>query len=415
MELYCDRVINGVLKSVPHVIDPGQAYKLLDQDIEIIADRSRTTEDDLWPCVWALAAVLSRQTFGSVFIRCGLKEALTSPAPLPASCVFTDKNSGGSLRIGVGVEPQCGGIRQWGDARGGRISFGRLIEICAPANAVSGFALAGYLGFAALARLVGIPPFREQLSHSDLSLPFGEIKSHPGRGSALTFIGLGHLGNAVLAIFHFLARRWNERPTAILVDKGDLEEGNDKTHILVGDAEARGGEEKALVLERTLHAAGWLVRGEVSELVWGWQRPQSHPRLVFLGFDNFDARRMGVEAEYDWVVEAGVGSSFIRPRVTWHSMPPDRNMARRIFPRAGEMWVSDPDHEKQFFNDLRRTPGECGWVTFKGVVASAPSMGLIAAAYAWTEMLRVLNGEKTGVAGSAYIWSPFLPFLRQSL
>jgi hypothetical protein len=101
-----------------------------------------------------------------------------------------------------------------------------------------------------------------------------------------------------------------------------------------------------------------------------------------------------------------------KPRVTWHSLPLDRQLGLRLFSqlgRAGEM-VS-----KKFFEELRETPGQCGWVSFNNVRASAPSMGLVAASYAWSEALAVLREERQAASGMAYVWPSVLPFSREIL
>src|SRR5215813_5591054 len=85
--LYEDRVLNGILKSQPRLPSAAAALLMLTREIELIVN-PRRLEGDLWPCVWALAAVLARQFYGMIYINCGLAEALPSPAPLPATCVF---------------------------------------------------------------------------------------------------------------------------------------------------------------------------------------------------------------------------------------------------------------------------------------------------------------------------------------
>ena len=62
MEIWEDRLINGVLKT-GLISDPREAARLLASDIEIVADPIRASAD-LWPCVWATAAILGRQLRG---------------------------------------------------------------------------------------------------------------------------------------------------------------------------------------------------------------------------------------------------------------------------------------------------------------------------------------------------------------
>ena len=63
MEAYEHRVINGLLKAGA-AKNPGHASNILAQDVEIVVAPDRSTEDDLWPAIWALAAGLARQISG---------------------------------------------------------------------------------------------------------------------------------------------------------------------------------------------------------------------------------------------------------------------------------------------------------------------------------------------------------------
>ena len=56
MELYESRVINGVLKAYGGEYAPEDVANRLACDILISAPEERATENDLWPCIWALAA-----------------------------------------------------------------------------------------------------------------------------------------------------------------------------------------------------------------------------------------------------------------------------------------------------------------------------------------------------------------------
>src|SRR6266540_576473 len=105
MELYENRIINGVLKS-DVVREPEEARALLSQDIEIVAHGGRATQDDLWPCIWALASVLQRQFSGKVFIRVGLTEPLSQPLHLGSRCQFASVPAKeATLRIYIGRIP----------------------------------------------------------------------------------------------------------------------------------------------------------------------------------------------------------------------------------------------------------------------------------------------------------------------
>jgi hypothetical protein len=64
---------------------------------------------------------------------------------------------------------------------------------------------------------------------------------------------------------------------------------------------------------------------------------------------------------------------------------------------------------------LRNTPGGCGLLIYDQIQASAPCMGLVAAAFLWSEVFRFLSGARDQIRGSATIWSPIIPPFREVL
>lgn len=87
MESYEHRVVNGLLKAGA-VAEPEQAISVLQRDFRIISPPSRAAEDDLWPAIWALAAVLERQFAGTIYVDAGLTGPLRQPAQLGSRCRF---------------------------------------------------------------------------------------------------------------------------------------------------------------------------------------------------------------------------------------------------------------------------------------------------------------------------------------
>jgi hypothetical protein len=197
MEVFENRVLNGVLKFAPDVSTIDAAQRLLARDVEIVADSERSGVSDLWPCIWALAAILERQFSGAVFIRCGLKSFLPQPSMLGSRCKFVSSPVEDTLKIGLGGDVESRNSDSvWGDARGSTLSYGTLIPGREHAHPITSFALAGYLGYTALARAVRMPPHKPSLASSLIHLPLfegGEVQGYP---EGLTFIGLGQLGQA---------------------------------------------------------------------------------------------------------------------------------------------------------------------------------------------------------------------------
>jgi hypothetical protein len=210
-------------------------FDLLSRDIEIIVDPGRATDDDLWPCIWSVAAVLERQFSGNIYIRAGLTHPLRQPAQLSARCRFVDTRSPApAIRIGLGCLTPRGQVELCGDTRGGKIRIGSPLDCGAGSATPAGcFALAGYLGFAALAFACGIPAYREEFSVPGLALSLPHNAPFDLPGGTLEFVGLGHLGQAYLALLFFLDRYIERIPRIRLVDKGVFESPNWSTQILI--------------------------------------------------------------------------------------------------------------------------------------------------------------------------------------
>lgn len=415
MESYENRIINGVLKANLMATDPSTVQALLARDVEIVAPPERASLDDLWPCIWALAQVLERQFTGRIFLRCGLSAPLLAPSIFSSRIAFTSTPAVGALQIYIGIEPALNKESVlWGDARNAQISFQSLIGKNECANPISGFALAGYLGFAALAVAVQIPPMRETLASNVIELPMvaDSLYQHPEDG--YTVIGLGQLGQAYLSLLYFLAQRQQVFPRVVLLDKDRFEKANRDTQILLDENEQWEGELKASFLEQFFCNHGWHAKGEFVKIEWNWEKPSDHPRLVLLGLDNFDARRMVLSAHYDWFFESGVGASFLSPKVSWHSISP-KNRNSNIFP-ANVTATSEAKPDTDFEKVLHQASSDrCGWLRYNSITATAPAMGLVASAYVWAEVTQYLAGRQASKVGRARLWSPLLPFMRTDL
>jgi len=412
LESYQNRIVNGLLKAHA-AIEPDEALDKLSREFEIVADHRRATEDDLWPAIWALAAVLERQFSGDIHIRAGLKHALRQPARLSSRCHFgTAARSRNAITIYLGRHPFSQHLNLYGDTRGATVTYDSTLESLERANPVGCFALAGYLGFAALALAAEIPAYRKEFAAPQVSLPSEsqELPKLPERG--LDFIGLGHLGQAYIALLFFLTPEISQCPRIHLLDKDPFEDGNWSTHILIETQHEWIGIPKAEYLKRRAQTWGWDAASEVKEITWGWHRSERQSELAVMGLDKFDVRRMAIAGGYSWLFDAGLGDSFLRPRISWHSIPADNVLARGLFPDDDAPRPRRQQTTTPFIDLLRDTPGGCGLLTYEAIQASAPSLGLVASAFLWSEILNFLAGRKEQIQGSATIWSPMIPPLR---
>lgn len=407
MEPFEHRIINGLLKG--GIETPEEAVRLLTRDVEVYVDASRARE--LQPVAWGLVSVLRRQFFGAVTIH-GVDSCADVPIGLNR-LVSTQRSGAPTITIGLGTAPpQSAGATLWGDVKGSTIAFGAMVPDDVAAHPIAAFALAGYLGFAALAVAIGLDPFRASLANNNLQL---DLPERTGRmPNRIALLGLGQLGQAYLALLHFLYIDGDRRPELVLLDYQRFGSENFATQILLDPDETRWvGVKKVDYLASILDRAGWTV--EALNLELGWSTPQltEHPPIALVGFDNLEARRMAASWGFQWIIESGVGASLSQPRVTWSSIPPDASLAQSLFQEAPPGLSSET--ESAFVQELRKTPGQCGWLTFQGIAASAPSLGLVAAAYALAELLRWSAGERIPVRGIAHLWSPILPYLREAL
>jgi hypothetical protein len=415
LETYENRIINGLLKAKA-VDEPEKAIQLLSRDVEIIADIRRAAEDDLWPAIWALAAVLERQFSGNIYIRAGLTHPLRGPAQLSSRCHFGGiSEARDAITIYLGCLPTSQHLGLCGDARRGTVSYGSILDSPESATPLDCFALAGYLGFAALAAAAGIPPYRLTFATPRISLPSQgpQLPNLPQDG--LEFIGLGHLGQAYIALLFFIARATAQMPRIQLLDKDCFESPNWSTQILIEPEKEWIGVAKAEYLRQRAQAWGWDVESDVTKITWGWRRPEAHSAFAVMGLDSLGARQMAIAGGYSWVFDAGLGDSFLRPRISWHSIPASNSLAKQLFPVVDTAKTPRQQPATPFLDRLRDTPGGCGILIYEEIQASAPSLGLVAAAFLWSEISRFWAGSKEQVQASAVLWSPIIPPLRTVL
>jgi hypothetical protein len=420
MEWWEDRVANGLAKAGGGFQTREQIESALAQDVAIYVDPRRATMADLWPAIWALAATLSRQFTGQIFIAAGLRAPLPAPARLPSRCCFIDHPPPCSLVVGLGTIPgQVTNTVWWGDVKNDRIAVRQSLTSHDVATPWGAFALAGYLSYALLAEAAGLAPYKERFCQPEISLGLPDLRLNAST-QHLAILGLGHLGNAYLALLFFIAQRYGGFPTLLLLDRseggGRLEPPNWKTHVLLDEVFNWQGLLKTEMLAGRMKTCGAVVTVDATILNWGWKKPQDHPPCALLGFDSLDTRRMAVEAGYKWLVDGGIGTHFNRPRITWHSLPGDRLVGKSLF----DVPLIDAAHQIPNDSPLARSLNDpsdpCGSMRlFGGISAAAPSMGIVAAAYAWVQVLKLWSGEALPIKGSAYLWSPGIPPCVESL
>lgn len=292
------------------------------------------------------------------------------------------------------------------------ISIGAAAKLSAdPPTPIECFVLAGLLGFTAIARFVGIPEHRQEYARSELPLSFdrGRLMRAMTELDGFTCVGLGQIGQAYLSLLYFLyGGSLNGRRLA-LVDDDTFQTENGRTQLLLAAGDEWLGKEKVPYVASVVTRWGADVQSLPEKIGWTWRRNASQPALALLGLHDLEARRMASAAGFERLIESGVGTDLLRPRVSWHSFAGDGAIGRQLFPEASQGLSLDGDIKGAWAEELKATPGECGWVQFLGVSATAPCLGTAAAALALAELG---NGAAT-TSGAGLLWSQCLPILRQ--
>jgi len=217
--------------------------------------------------------------------------------------------------------------------------------------------------------------------------------------SAIWLIGMGNLGQAMAWLLGCLPYRDRNEVRLMLQDFDRIAASNDSTSVL--SSAALIGMRKTRIVAAWLEQLGFDVA--INEQRFGvWTRVSPHdPQVALCGVDNPLARAALEKAGFGLVVEAGLGSG------------PDgfRAFAMHSFPsalRAERLWSQDmgsrPDvSDKPAYQCLKAQGLDtCGLAQLASRSVGVPFVGLVAAAFGLSELLRRLNGGQAyqTIAGS---------------
>jgi hypothetical protein len=407
VELAQDRILNGLLKGFEGSISPEQANALLTRDVVVHVPCERVGMDDLGPAIWALASVLERQFRGRVYLDIGSAAFPQGPVPLGPRCKLGPCEDVDAISIGLGNVPSK--VPLQGDARLHRIGITPLDG--ARPSPIECFAIAGYLGYSAIALALDIPSNREWAGTSSIEIAYSQddLTSALRAADGFTLIGLGQVGQAFLALLWFLYGGDFGRRALALIDPQQFEDTNQRTQILLSEGGSWEGAYKATYVGEVAQRWNASPRAVEGGIGWGWQRG-SFPGIALVGPHDFEVRRMACKAGFTRIVECGVGTDLLAPRVSWHAISGGSTArAAALFPDSE---VGRPTlNTAPWIAELKKTPGECGWVQFLGVSSTAPCLGIAAVAYAMAE---IASSEHV-IRGSSLLWSQLLPRFRESV
>lgn len=218
--------------------------------------------------------------------------------------------------------------------------------------------------------------------------------------SALWMIGMGNLGQATSWLLACLPFADREQVRLMLQDFDRIAPSNESTSVL--SSQALVGERKTRVVSQWLEKRGFEVA--INEQRFGtWTRVSPHdPQVAICGVDNPLARAALEKAGFGLIVEAGLGAG------------PDgfRAFALHTFPsaiKAATLWqnsasASSSDVTKMpAYQSLKKQGVDiCGLTQLASRSVGVPFVGLAAAAFGLSELLRRLHGGQSyqSIAGS---------------
>lgn len=212
---------------------------------------------------------------------------------------------------------------------------------------------------------------------------------------SLWALGLGHLGNAYLWALAGLPYADPKATKVFLNDFDKVEAENVETGLLF-----RHDDVEAL---KTRVCSDWIMeRGFDTRLVErhfdsNFRRREDEPGLALCGFDSNLVRRSLATANFERVVESGLGGTSNNfDTVSLHTLPNPRQ-PDELWPELSLEDLARRRHEREkmarenaAYLSLRHD--ECGRVGLAGKSVAVPFVGAAAASFVLAEALRLLHG-----------------------
>ena len=179
---------------------------------------------------------------------------------------------------------------------------------------------------------LGIPPNREWVARSTLDIDYDpdELAHRIDAADGYTSIGLGQVGQALLALLWFSYGGDFANRRLALFDPDKFENKNQRTQILLAEGAAWDRQRKSNYIAELTRTWGAQPNDGKRGIDWSWKRGDL-PGIGLVGPHNFEVRRMACGAGFAQIIECGVGTNLLSPKVSWHSLRDNTNQFKSLF------------------------------------------------------------------------------------
>lgn len=206
----------------------------------------------------------------------------------------------------------------------------------------------------------------------------------------LWFLGVGNLGQAFATCLAVLPYEKPSEVQLVVQDDDRIAPSNDSTSLLSFLTDV--GRRKTRVVAAWLEARGFDCMIEERRFGKHTMRAETEPGVALCGVDNALARAELGGANFELIVEAGLGAGPEAFRsIILHTFPASRTPAAVWSVQVGQ---ADANYENQPAYAQLKKEGldKCGLARLASRTVGAPFVGLIAACFVFAELLRRLNG-----------------------
>ena len=208
--------------------------------------------------------------------------------------------------------------------------------------------------------------------------------------SKLWFIGVGNLGQAFSWSLSTLPYQCPSEVQLLLQDFDRISKSNDSTSLLSFPADV--GKRKTRVVAKWLEERGFECVIDERRFEKSTSRAETEPSVALCGVDNPLARAELGNAKFELIVEAGLGGGPESFRsIVMHTFPASRTpmavWSRQVGQSEGS-YEDQPAYLKLKKDGMER----CGVAQLASRTVGVPFVGMMAACFVFSELLRRLNG-----------------------